>query len=129
MRKTKQEFQKLVAENKLLKTTHEYIIKQQQQKQQNNKQQDQQRRIQIEQLQRQEKRRQKNASMNRNTEKGTNEYTAKVNVKTKMKILSKTIGMILWIAMIVVVSNGNFLLGRRNRWAKWRLLTNQLRAA
>ena len=36
MRKTKQEFQKLAAENKLLKTTHEYIIKQQQQKQQNN---------------------------------------------------------------------------------------------
>ena len=37
MRKTKQEFQKLAAENKLLKTMHEYIIKQQQQqKQQNN---------------------------------------------------------------------------------------------
>ena len=67
--------------------------------------------------------------MNRITEKGTNEYTAKVNVKTKMKILSKTIGMILWIAMIVVVSDGNILVGRRKRWAKWRLLTIQLRVA
>ena len=67
--------------------------------------------------------------MNRNTEKGTNKYTAKVNVTTKMKILSKTIGMILWIAMIVVVSDGNILAGRRKRWAKWRLLTIHLRAA
>ena len=38
-------------------------------------------------------------------EKGTKEYITNMKVKMKMKILSISIGMIMWIAMIVM--NGN----------------------
>ena len=104
---TKQEYQKLAAENKLFKATPENIIKQQQQQQQ-------QLQIQAEPLQRQNKKQiQKNARRNKNTEKGRNEDTKRVTVKKKMKILSKTIEVIMWIVMVVM--NGNILVKRRKR--------------
>ena len=45
----------------------------------------------------------------------------------KIKTLSKTLGVIMWIAMIGM--NRNILMKRRNRWTKWRPFTIQLRKA
>ena len=69
----------------------------------------------------------KESSRNRNTEKRRNKKTMKVNVKMKMNILSKTIGIIIWIAMILM--KGNIIVGKKNRWTKWITPTILLRNA